>query len=74
MVEVAQHDIDTRSLLAESVLNGNLDVVEGDICCSSCRGVRSLDRLGLDSGATLDEKDGESVLWEKILAFSFRFK
>ena len=74
MVEVAQHDIDTRSLLSESVLNGNLDVVEGDVCCSSCRGVRSLDRLGLDSRATLDEKDGESVLWEKILAFSFRIK
>ena len=74
VIKVAEHDEDASALLAESVLHRNLDVVEGDVCCSSRRGVRSLDRLRLDSRATLDEKDGESVLCKKILAFSFRIK
>lgn len=55
VVEVAEDDVDALVLLAEQVLDGDLDVVKGDVGGSGGGGVRGLDGLGLDAFATLDE-------------------
>lgn len=64
VVEVAQHHVDTRAFLTERVLYRYLDVLEGDVCSSSCSGVRGLDRLSLNSWTSLDEEHSEAILME----------
>ena len=63
MVEVGQDDLETLVLLTESVLVRNKDVVEGDICSSRSRRVRSLDYLGLNTFLTLDQQDKQASLF-----------
>ena len=43
VVEVAEHDEDAAALLAQGVLDGHLDLVEGDVCGACRRGVGGLD-------------------------------
>ena len=62
VVEVGQDDIDALVLLAEQVLDGNLDVVKGDVGGAGRRRVRGLDRLGLDALAALDEEHRQTLL------------
>lgn len=62
VVEVAEDNVDTLVLLAEEVLGGNLDVVEGDIGSAGSRRVRSLDRLGLDALAALDQQHAQALV------------
>ena len=62
MVEVAEHDEDTAALLPERVLDGHLNLVEGDVCGASCGRVRSLDLPRFDALAALYQDDGEPVL------------
>lgn len=64
MVEVAQHHVDSCALLAKRVLHRYLDVLEGNVCGSSCSGVRGLDRLSLNSWTSLDEEHSETILME----------
>lgn len=61
VVEVAEDDVDALVLLAEQVLDGDLDVVKGDIGGSCGGGVRGLDGFGLDALAALDEHYAEGL-------------
>ena len=54
VVEVAEDDVDALVLLAEQVLDGDLDVVEGDVGGAGGGGVGGLDGLGLDALAARD--------------------
>lgn len=62
MVEIAEDDVDALVLLAEQVLDGDLDVVEGDIRRPGSGGVRRLDGLCLDALAALDEQHAKPLL------------
>lgn len=62
VVEVAEDDVDALVLLAEEVLGGDLDVVEGDVGGAGGGGVRGLDGLRLDALAALDQEDAEALL------------
>lgn len=62
VVEVGQDDIDALVLLAEQVLDGDLDVVEGDVRGTGGRGVGSLDGLGLDTLAALDDEHRKALV------------
>ena len=55
VVKVAEDNVDTLVLLAEQVLNGNLDIVECDVGSAGSGRVRGLDGLGLDSFSAWDE-------------------
>lgn len=56
MVEVAENNVNTLVLFAEKVLGGDLDVVKGDVGGTSGGRVRSLDGLGRNTLATLDQE------------------
>ena len=62
VVKVAEHDEDTAALLPERVLDGYLDLVEGDVCGASSGRVRSLDLPRFDALAAFYQDNGESVL------------
>lgn len=62
VVEIAEDHVDALVLLAQQVLDGDLDVVEGDVRGAGGGGVRRLDGLGLDALAALDEKDAEALV------------
>jgi len=55
VVEVAENDVDALVLLAEQVLDGDLDVVKGDVAGAGGGRVGRLDGLGLDALAAGDE-------------------
>lgn len=61
VVEVAEDDVDALVLLAQEVLDGNLDIVKGDVAGSGGGRVGCLDGLGLDALAPLDENDTEAL-------------
>lgn len=61
VVKVAEDNVDTLVLLAEQVLNWNLDIVKRDVGCAGSGRIGSLDRLGLDSFSARD-KDHAQVL------------
>ena len=61
MVEVTQHNEDSSTLFTKSVLNGNFDIIESDVSSSGCWRVGSLDGLGLDTLATFDQDDSETI-------------
>ena len=62
VVEVREHDEDAAALLAERVLDGDLDLVEDDVRRARGGRVRGLDRLRRHALLALDEDDGEAVL------------
>lgn len=53
--------MDALVLLAEEVLDGDLDVVEGDVGGAGGGRVRRLDGLRLDALAALDQEDAEAL-------------
>lgn len=61
VVEVAEDDVDALVLLAEEVLDGDLDVVKGDVGGAGGGRVRGLDGLRLDALGALDEEDAEAL-------------
>lgn len=61
VVKVAQDDVDALVLLAEEVLDGDLDVVKRDVGGTSGSRVRSLDGLRLNALAALDQEDAETL-------------
>lgn len=61
VVEVAEDDVDALVLLAQQVLDGDFDVVKGDVGGAGGGGVGRLDGLGLDAGAALDEQHAEGL-------------
>lgn len=62
MVEVAENDLETAILGAQRVLDRHFDIFKRNERSASRRTVRRLDRLGLHSLATFNEKNGEAIL------------
>lgn len=62
VVEVGQNDLETLVLLAEQVLDRNLDIVEGDESGTSGGRVGSLDLSSLDALSTGNEENGKTLL------------
>ena len=54
VVEVAEHDVDTGTFLSESVLDRDLNVLEGDVGGAGGGRVGCLDHFGFDTLTTLD--------------------
>lgn len=57
-----ENDEDAVALGAKRVLDGNLDVLKGDVGSSSGARVRGLDRLRLNALTTLNENDCETLV------------
>lgn len=53
------------NLLTENVLNGDLDLIEGDVCGTGGRRVASLDSFGFYTLAALNQQDSEAFLQEQ---------
>lgn len=62
VVEIAEDHVDPLVLLAQQVLDRDLDVVEGDVGRAGGGGVRRLNGLGLDALAALDEQDAQALV------------
>lgn len=61
MVEVGKDNVDSFALLAQEILDRNLDVVEGDVGGSSRGRVGRLDGLRLNAFTARDEEHREPV-------------
>lgn len=53
-------------LLAQKIFNWYLHIIECDISGTCSRRVRSLDRFGFDTFASLDEDDRKSLVCRRI--------
>ena len=61
VVKVAQDDVNALVLLTEEVLDGDLDVVKGNVRRTGGGRVRRLDGLRLNALAALDQEDTEAL-------------
>lgn len=62
VIEVAEHDVDTGTFLSESVLDRDLDVLEGYVGGAGGGRVSCLDDFGFDTFTPFDEDDRETLV------------
>lgn len=62
MVEVCEDNVDSLVFLAEEVLDGHEDVVEGYVGCTGCGRVGCFDGFGFYAFAAFDDEDGETFV------------
>ena len=60
--DVPQNDEDSSAFRSQRVFNRNLNVLERNVRCASCWGVRRLNRLRLYTLPSLDKNDSEAIV------------
>lgn len=60
MVEIAEYDVHALVFLAEEVLDGDFDLVKGDVAGAGGGRVGRLDGLGLETFGSFDEEHAEA--------------
>lgn len=61
MIEIAQNDYQTLVLLAKDVSAGHPDIVKGNKRGTGCRRIGRFDRLGCDTGTSLNEEHCQAL-------------